>query len=399
MKVFPRELDDVRWADAREIAFASASALPEQLIALDQAFGRVAAKPLPSLCDLPTFSTSAMDGYAVAGDGPWQLVGEVKAGAPMTLGLNPGEAVVIATGAVIPEGTFGVLRWERATLSGDTLTGTVTRDLDKRPAGLEAKVGDVLVSPGARLSPSQLGLLAAAGYDHVSVRQKPNVSLILFGDELKISGIPNKGRVRDSLGPQLPHWLEILGANVISVEYISDDFDKVKTALANATNNSDLILTTGGTADGPRDYLRAALSRLGGSIVVDRVKVRPGHPMILGSVPSVDDQSIPVIGLPGNPQSAIVALMTLVSPVLNAMLGQKLTPLNRVRLASELIAPVGFNRLAIGNLLENRFYESSYLGSAMLRGVANSSGFAVLPSGVSVEGSEVEWLPLPWIST
>lgn len=335
-----------------------------------------------------------MDGWAVSGNGPWKIIGDVKAGEPFANELTEGTAVRIATGAVIPQGTFGVIRWERAESVDNYVNGAVTRDLDIRPAGEECPQGQVLVSGGTKLSPAHIGLLAASGYDEIEVTAKPKIALLLLGDELQLSGIPHSGRVRDSLGPQLPGWLARLGAEVISQEYVTDELETVIKAIDFASQHADLVITTGGTADGPRDHIHAALDALTGTFVVDRVRSRPGHPMLLATVRH-GERAVPLLGLPGNPQSAIVGLMTLGVPVIRSLLGENDLPLEVVDTANEISAPTNFTRLVLGNLRDGRFEMGEHLGSAMLRGLALSTGFAVAASGLTPEGSSVRWLPLP----
>jgi molybdopterin molybdotransferase len=135
--------------------------------------------------------------------------------------------------------------------------------------------------------------------------------------------------------------------------------------------------------------LHDALERLEAKLVVDRVKVRPGHPMLLANL-----DSVALLGLPGNPQSAIVGLMSLGQPVLHALLGQPLRELENVITIKEISAREDFTRLVLGTNSEGRFDEGEHLGSAMLRGLAHATGFAVAPSGVCLAGSRVQWLPL-----
>lgn len=388
-------LQEASWNEARLAAAQTGRALPAQSIAIAAGVGRTLAMDYPALCDLPTYATSAMDGYAAAGVGPWRIVGEVKAGQPMHEKLLDGTAIRIATGAVIPDGALGIIRWEVAEVIDGYLHGKMKAGQDIRPAAHECRQGEVLAFAGTVLTPGWVGLLAAAGYDEVMVIRKPRVGLILLGDEIQLSGIPSNGLVRDALGPQLPGWLARMGAEVISMQYVSDELELVIAAISGAIQSCDLIITTGGTADGPRDHIHSALSALDGTLVVDRVKVRPGHPMLLATVVNERGHKVPLLGLPGNPQSAIVALLTLGEPMIHTLLGEQSESLNSVPAGHEITAPTDFTRLALGNILNGQFEMGDHLGSAMLRGLANSSGFAVVNSGVTQAGALVRWLPLP----
>ena len=177
------------WDDARAVAANSFQVLSSELIEVTQGVDRTLAADAHALCDLPTYATSAMDGYAVAGDGPWRIIGEVKAGLPMKSVLTAGNAVGIATGAVIPLGTYGVIRWELATVDENILTGNVSENQEIRPPAHECKAGDVLIQAGTKLNPAMIGLLAAAGLDTIDVVKKPRVALVFLGDESQLTGI------------------------------------------------------------------------------------------------------------------------------------------------------------------------------------------------------------------
>jgi molybdopterin molybdotransferase len=382
-------IQEAHWEQARSEAYGSWKKLPAEKITIGACLDRTLAKDALALVELPTYPTSAMDGYAVAGKGPWKIVGEVKAGAPMKDALKDKTAVKIATGSVIPENTFGVIRWEVATVDGDELSGEVKQGQDIRPEGLESKQGDVLAAAGTILNPGLIGLLAAAGHDLLEVVRAPKATIILLGDEIVLDGLPYDGLVRDALGPQLPGWLQRLGVEVIETQYISDELNLVVDAIAKAAKNSDIIFTTGGTADGPRDHVHAAIAVLKGELIIDRVKVRPGHPMLLAHI-----NKTPLVGLPGNPQSAIVALLTLGQPVIDALMGRKETELNQIVTGDDIDVPEGFTRLVLGNIVDGWFEMGEYLGSAMLRGLAHSTGFGVADKSME-EGEMIAWLPLP----
>ena len=382
-------IQEAHWEQARSQAYESWKKLPSEKVLISSCVDRTLATDALALVELPTYPTSAMDGYAVCGKGPWKIVGEVKAGAPMKGLLKEGTAVKIATGAVIPDKTFGIIRWEVATVDGENLSGDVKEAQDIRPAGLESKKGEVLAAAGTILNPGVIGLLAAAGYDSLDVVRAPKATIILLGDEIVLDGLPHDGLVRDALGPQLPGWLQRLGVEVIATEYISDELNLVVDAFAKAAKSSDIIFTTGGTADGPRDHVHAAIAELKGELIVDRVKVRPGHPMLLAHI-----NNVPLVGLPGNPQSAIVALLTLGQPVIDALMGRKKVELNQIVTGDDIEVPEGFTRLVLGNVVDGWFEMGEYLGSAMLRGLAHSTGFAVADKSME-EGEMIAWLPLP----
>jgi len=332
-----------------------------------------------------------MDGWAVAGDPPWVVVGEVRAGHPCDARLQPGEAVGIATGAVLPMGALGVLRSEDASFdAGGRLLGDVAAGLAVRPAGEEAHADELLIERGARLGPAHIGLAASAGHDELIVVRRPRARIIVFGDELLTSGVARGGRVRDSLGPQLPGWLAGFGVEVLEVERIPDTIEAHVAAIGGC-DDVDLIVTTGGTAAGPVDFLHAAIARAGGSLVVDSVACRPGHPMLLAAWPTRW-----LIGLPGNPQAAITGLFTVGQPLVAGLLGCDIPPLDSAEITTSVRGAGCATRLVPCTMAHGRLMPTTHTGSGMLRGLAAADAFAIVaPSGCSA-GDVVPLLTLRW---
>ncbi len=389
------QANEPSWDVAREIARSAFKNLDTEVVSLAHAISRVLATPALSLCDLPVYETSAMDGWVLSSGGPWEIVGEIVAGTAPVKNLLAGQAMKIVTGGIIPSGGHSVLRWEHAREEDGFIIGQASPGQDIRPSAKESKKGELLISSGTLLTPAMVGLLAACGHDSVLVTRKPRAAILLLGDELMFSGIPENGRVRDSLGIQIPAMLNDLGVEVISVAYIEDKLESVINGFKNAINSIDILITTGGTADGPRDHIHAAIESRHWKLLVDRVKVRPGHPMLLAECKNDADHSIPLLGLPGNPQSAVAGLLTLGVPLINSLLGQDIEPLQNVTTMEELVAPEGFNRLVAGRIEGSNFYPAQYLGSAMLRGLAHSTGFGVIEGGNTRSGVSIRWLPLP----
>lgn len=381
------------WARARAVA-RCALPTPAERVGIADSDGRVLAADVAALVPLPSFDTSAMDGWAVSGPGPWRVQGEVLAGAPPGLHLVPGGACLIATGAAVPPGATAVVREEEGILVGDRLTAEHLVGRDIRPVGEEVGAGEVLARAGATLGPALLGLLSAAGWDRVEVRAVPRVALLLFGDELVDHGVPDVGQVRDSLGPQLPGWIRRLGGRVTRARQVGDTLDAHVAAIDDARRGVDLVVTTGGTASGRTDHPHAAVAMLGGTFLVDAVAVRPGHPMGLAALPPGGGTPW-LLTLPGNPHSAIVSLLTLGIPLLDSMLGRPARPLPTVRIATAVPAPAQETRLVAATLAGGVGHPVRHQGAAMLRGLATADGFAVVPPGGAEPLDEVEWLALP----
>ncbi|MCU0264215.1 MAG: molybdopterin molybdotransferase MoeA [Candidatus Nanopelagicales bacterium] len=391
-------LVEPRWDEARAALASAVRPLPPVRHLLTACDGLVLAEDLVALCALPSFDTSAMDGWAVAGTGPWAVVGQSLAGRPVPGPLTPGQAVVIATGGVVPAGADAVVRSEDGQVhvrGGAELLSAPKPDgpTHVRPAGEECAAGEVLARAGTVLTPALVGLAAACGHDDLVVVPRPRVALVLFGDELATAGIPPRGLVRDSLGPQVPAWVSRMGCDVVLVERAEDTLAAHVDAIGRAAAAADVVLTTGGTAAGPVDHLHEAIARCDGEVVVDSVAVRPGHPMLAATV---ERGRTWLVGLPGNPQSAIVTLMSLGAPILAALAGRPALPDLAVMTSAEAVgAPAHEDRLVLGRLVDGAFVPGTHLGSGMLRGLASATGFAVLPPGGVDAGDTVRWLPLP----
>ncbi|WP_446696844.1 molybdopterin molybdotransferase MoeA [Streptomyces physcomitrii] len=383
------------WHQARRIAErAVAGGRAPERVALAEAGGLVLAAPLAALTDLPPFDTSAMDGWAVAGPGPWQLrAGGALAGHAEPKGLEDGEAVAIATGARVPYGSTAVLRSEHGQVDARQRLHAVRESgqgQDIRPRGQECRSGDQLLPLGTVVTPAVLGLAAAAGYDGLLVVPRPRVEVLVLGDELLTSGLPREGLIRDALGPMLPSWLRSLGAEVTAVHRLGDDAEALRTALAEST--AEVLVTTGGTAAGPLDHVHPTLRRLGARLLVDGVEVRPGHPMLLARLP--DGRHL--VGLPGNPLAAVSGLLTLAEPLLRVLSGRIAARPGAVALREEVPGHPRDTRLVPAVLREGEAVPLHFSGPAMLRGIAGADVMVVVPPGGGRAGEELLTLDLPW---
>ncbi|MFF2227198.1 molybdopterin molybdotransferase MoeA [Streptomyces globisporus] len=393
------------WDRVRAVAARAGRGGPPATIRLplDRAPGHVLAEALGALTDLPSFDTSAMDGWAVAGPGPWAF----EAGAGLLAGRGPaaalpdGTAVRIATGARVPPETTAVIRSEHAHV--DEARGllharrSVVTGQDIRPRGQECRSGEQLVPAGTVVTPAVLGLAAAAGYDALPVVPRPRVDILVLGDELLNAGLPHDGLIRDALGPMLGPWLRALGAEVSGPRRLGDDAGALRSALT--SSDADLIVTTGGTAAGPVDHVHPVLDALGAELLVDGVAVRPGHPMLLARL-SPDGPYL--VGLPGNPLAAVSGLLTLAEPLLAGIAGRPAQDPYRALVHAEVhghphdtrLVPVVHRPGRAGG--RDHVAPLRYNGPAMLRGIAAADGLAVVPPGGVRSGTEVEILDLPW---
>jgi molybdopterin molybdotransferase len=377
-------------AEAGERTLRAAETVP-----LSSASGRILAADVAAPVAVPACDTSAMDGWAVAGHGPWRPGPAIPVGsAPAPEPLAPGSARPIATGAAVPPGA-GVLRREH----GEERDGRIhlrtgssppPPGKDVRPAGSEVAAGEVVLPAGARLTPPALALAAMCGLDELSVRIAPRVLLLVLGEEVERFGIPAPGRVRDAYGPQLPEVLAALGAGEVEVRHLGGDADQLVAALDRTP--AELVVTTGGTSQGPTDWVRGAAGRPGWTAVVDGVAMRPGHPVLL----ALDPADRPLLALPGNPFAAMVALLSLGVPLLDGMLGRPVAAPVPAPAAVALENPGRGVRVLACRRTAEGIVPLPQQGPATLRGLVEADVLALVPVGGVPAGTGVLTLPLPW---
>jgi molybdopterin molybdotransferase len=358
------------WDEARLVAAQALSLVPATRD-LTSALGSWLASDLSALSDSPSWPTAAMDGYAVCGAGPWRLVGAHLAGESPPEPLTAGTCISVTTGSPVPEGCAAVVPHELGHLAHGVVQAALLDRTHIRTVGEEHLRGDVLLSAGARVTPVVLGLAAVAGHDGLLVRPRPRVRVIVTGEELLDRGLPRDGMVRDALGPMLPALLGELGADVIGVDRAAGAAGDL------ADRGEQVLLCTGATSHGPRDYVRPTLVASGAQLLVGGVDVRPGHPMLLARQP---DGRL-VVGVPGNPLAALACLVTLVEP----LLAGRVRELEEVRCAQEVTSGT---RLVPACWRAGAAEPLAHSGAAMLRGVAAADGLVVLSPG------SARWWPL-----
>lgn len=328
--------------EAQSRLLAMAELLPIERVDIDGALGRYLAQPLQARRTQPSRNLSAMDGYAVcAGDlaGPWKIAGESAAGHPHEGVVQPGKAVRIATGAIVPAGAEAVILQEDLDRDGDTLTlsgeppSPPARHI--RPVGMDFNTMDALLPAGVQLGPAQLALAVAGGHKHLPVRRKPQVVIIDSGDELADDcenclphQIPaSNGHMLVALAKSVPCEVRRLGP-------VKDDLDALIDAFEQA-GDADVVVTSGGASVGDHDLIKPALQEWGAEIDFWRVAIKPGKPLLVAR----RDRQL-MIGLPGNPVSSHVTAYLFLLPVLRAMLGsaEPLPRTVRATLASPLAA-------------------------------------------------------------
>lgn len=308
-------------AEALQRLLALVTPLTIEEVPLIEATGRVLARPVAAQRQQPPFDASAMDGYALrsadlAPGARLRVVGESAAGERHRSPVQPGEAVRIFTGAPVPEGADHVIIQENVTRDGNEIT---INDLGKganiRPAGGDFSVGDTLDAP-RRLRPADIALLAAMNVVHVPVARRPVVALIATGDELVQPGEdPGPDQIIASNSYGLHGMLRAAGAEVRMLPIAPDDLDAIVQRFEMAAD-ADLVVSIGGASVGDHDLIIPAMDRLGIDRAFYKVAMRPGKPLMAGRF----GDSV-MIGLPGNPVSAMVCATLFLRPVVDAMQG------------------------------------------------------------------------------
>lgn len=394
------------WQEARQLAFDSAGPIPAAPVALRTALGRTLAADVAALHDMPHYASSAMDGWAVNGSGPWILAEPGQR-------LAPHQASPIVTGGLIPPGAKAVLRSESGRIDADEdglpvlRTGGAAKPGEPRNgehirnAAEEAAAGDVLIKAGTLLNPAHLALAALAGHDTLPVLGKPVVRLVLTGSEVVAAGLPLPGEVRDTFGPQLAGVVDMLGGICTDEVKIGDSYPEWLAALEDTDPGAapgtdalpaDVVITTGGTGRSGTDHLRRSVAELGGRLLVDGIAMRPGHPAVLAELP--DGRFI--IGLPGNPLAAMMALSTLGAPLLAALGHRELPPVAEVPCGAMIEPDPGRTRLMPFRLVYGMASPAQHTGPGMMRGLAAADGVLVVPPHGVQLGEPVPAFALPW---
>ena len=308
-------------AEAQRLVLDRVDALPAESVAIGEAGGRVLAEPGRAAVDLPPFDSSAMDGFALrAADSPGRLPVSfrIAAGAPAPRALEPGGAMGIATGGVVPDEADAVIPFEYVVESDNSieLSEPVPVGANIRPAGGDVRRGEVVVDAGARLGPAQLGALAAAGIANVLVARRPRAAVLATGSELRQPGEPlAPGQIYEANGLLLAAQLESAGAEVERLRPVVDDEAAHREALSRGLS-ADVLLTSGGVSVGPHDLVRKVAAELGVEEVFWGVTMKPGKPISFGVL-----EGRLMFGLPGNPVSSLVGFELFVRPALLALQG------------------------------------------------------------------------------
>lgn len=320
---------------ALDLILQQTKVLATESITLNQALNRYLAADVYSNINLPLFSQSAVDGYAICAESAiephteFELIGEIQAGHSSELQLETGQAVRIFTGAKIPFGTTTVARQEIVQVidaSRIKITENLKAHADIRDVGEEISVGQLLANKGQQLSVGAIASLSMAGIQAVEVFQYPKVAVVITGDEVAESVEDfATGKIFDANGPLIEAWFQNQ-AQQVEIFHVADTEKAVNGLIQKLSESYDLILTTGGVSVGDYDFIRPVTLNLGFEQIFWKVKQKPGKPMLFARLERADDSYCYLLGLPGNPAAVYVGMQIYTSTLLNALQGQKQQP-------------------------------------------------------------------------
>ncbi|MGU3431496.1 NTP transferase domain-containing protein [Actinomycetes bacterium M1A6_2h] len=378
--------------DARGRLRSTVPLLPTRSVPVVDASNGVLAEPLRARAAFPRFDTSAMDGYAVAGDGPWTVRSDIVfAGPAAAAPLPTGSAVRIATGARVPAGATSVFRDEHVVLSDSRLrlAPDAPARNDTRHTGEDWTVGSTLAPTGSVVSPALLSTALSADVDTLVVRGPATVRTVITGDEVRSTGPLADGQIRDSIGPVLPNFLRACGFRPDGQVHTLDSeggFDVTLTAASDV----DVVVVVGATGRGAADRLRGALHRAGARIVVGSIACRPGGSSVVAVLP---DRRV-VVGLPGNPYAAVATLLCLGPSIAAALTGVVSANPRSGRLTNPPPTTTATRLVPAGHDGPDRWRARESTRTAHLADLVGCDGIAVVSPG-TVSGDRVEILPIP----
>jgi len=373
---------------ARAVVLDAVRPRSAEAVPVDAALGRVLAQDVVAAGDVPPFAGSAMDGFAVRStDSPagvasgLAVVGESSAGAPAQRHLGAGEAIRISTGAMLPTGADGVIPLELISERDGRvrLHETVEPGRNVRGVGEDLRAGATVLRAGSTLGPAELGVAVAAGLGAVACAPRPRVAILATGDELVAPGAQLRpGQIHNSNAVTLAALARRAGADVVRTAAVTDTPEATRAAFEQALGEADVVIASGGVSVGPHDHVKPALAALGVIEAFWRVALRPGKPTWFGTR---EDRL--VLGLPGNPVSAMVTFVLFARPALAALQGAD-PGIHRIRgiLAEGRERHPDRDECVRVRLDEDRrAHLTGPQGSHVLSSMLSAGGLAVIPRG------------------
>lgn len=322
--------------EAAALVLEHTPVLSSEEISLAECFARVLAEDVIATSPLPTFPSSAVDGYAVrAADAgkTLRVIGESAAGRPLTASVTPGTAARLLTGGVVPDGADCVVMVEEVHVDGDRVTvpASLRAGTNLHRVGDDLRAGELVLAGGTQLGAAEIGIAAAIGRAQLRVARRPRVALMSTGDELvEVGKTPAPGQIPDSNRWALLAALREAGAEVNVLGIAPDEAEPLRRLVIDALHDADALVTSGGVSVGTHDLVKPLLESLG-TVHIGRVKLKPGKPFTFATL----DGGRVAFGLPGFPVSSLVTFEVFVRPALRKMQGfsQLYRPTLPVRLA------------------------------------------------------------------
>ncbi|SEF97026.1 molybdopterin molybdotransferase [Vibrio hangzhouensis] len=322
----------------QKILDAVTSVHSTETVNIAQAYGRALATDIISPINVPAYTNSAMDGFAIRGEDSgreqFEVVATVMAGYGYTSSLQKGEAVQIMTGAPMPEGSDTVVMREQANHVGGKVSfngATIKTGQNVRQAGEDLKNGQSVFKAGTVVQSPEMGMIASLGMDKVEVKRPLKVAVFSTGDEVQAPGTPLQPHsIYDSNRHTIMGLLQKLGCDIIDLGILEDDEAVMERAIAQASEEADLVITSGGVSVGDADFIKNVLEKRG-KVDFWRINMRPGRPLAFGDI-----NGTPFFGLPGNPVAVMVSFINFVEPAIKKMQGiEQFVPLKATAIASE----------------------------------------------------------------
>lgn len=377
--------------EALERILGGVLSLPPHEVALLDALGAVLAEDAVAVHDVPPFTNSAMDGYAVRGEdvatAPARLrvVGAIAAGAYPSELVGPGEAMRIMTGAPMPDGADTVVRVEDTDNGMDVVTikRATERGLSVRGRGEDLRAGEVVIPRGTVLRPAEIGVLATTGRPRVHVVRRPRVAVLSTGDEVVELDAPiQPGQIRDANRYSLSAAVGAAGCVAWTLGIVGDTPEALRAALRDASS-ADAVVTSGGVSVGDHDHVKPVVSEMG-TMDFWSIAIRPGRPLAFGELRD-GPRRVPIFGLPGNPVSSLLTFELFVRPALLRMAGHAnvARPRARARLLERVDKPAQLRFFARGihDASDDTVRTTGPQGSGILRSMSLANCLIDLPPG------------------